>query len=59
MVARIAETGSWVNPTLDQVFGAPREKLQEKADTVGSECHGASGVGRVGCTAGRPAGADQ
>ena len=35
VVERIAETGSWVNPTLDQVFGAPREKLQEKADTVG------------------------
>ena len=35
VVERIAETGSWVNPTLDQVFGAPREKLQLKADTVG------------------------
>jgi imidazolonepropionase-like amidohydrolase len=35
VVERIAETGSWVNPTLDQVFGAPREKLQERADTVG------------------------
>ena len=35
VVARIAETGAWVNPTLDQVFGAPREKLQEKAATIG------------------------
>ena len=57
VVERIAETGSWVNPTLDQVFGAPREKLQEKADTVGLNATERQ-AGRVGGAAGRPAGPD-
>ena len=35
VVARIAEAGTWVNPTLDQHIGAAREGLLERAKSVG------------------------
>ena len=32
---RIVRQGAWVNPTLQQIIGAPRDNLHAKADTVG------------------------
>ncbi len=35
VATRIVEAGAWVNPTLDQIIGAPRENLLEKEQTTG------------------------
>ena len=35
VAARMAEAGTWVNPTLDQHIGAERERLLERANSVG------------------------
>ena len=35
VAARLAEAGTWINPTLDQHIGATREGLLERAQSVG------------------------